>query len=682
MTVSHRRAVERALQPGRFFLRDANALKVVHRPHERIAWEIYGGHLLDAWQTRQRGEFEAWDVVASVGVGKGANQPVRLLSVKYSPRDKKLYVVRYLWVYGWQPFERSPGVIESRPVQKEMPELVGTVDLGQYQGHDAKVSAQLSTLLYLAVVGTSRLAITSLESPLPAFTLGELMYLPREAGFDDPVTEPRNLIRLATGSGATLPQKAKLLEATLRAAAAGEIPEVAECLMGSASDSAPDRTSVPALLRTLLNDVALSPYTGFAAKFIDLLDELSRPEALGAAAVVDVLSYLLRHLARHLTAFDLSTFHNRGANYPDALLLDAALKMYLGLIERWPRHFEAVSSDNGDAARQKRVRRRALRQAVLLRETYEGLPVPDTPTSPGENQRVLPQPYAPVPEEQIAQPRRRHKRLYANEPMASIMTATAARLLKQSIDDLQYRAELEELGMALFLDRPLGIFKQPGEVDRTPLLSYEAFSGQIAAARLRRLYCRRWIDHEARVRQLENEITAAPISGYPAGRLSAPQRQGVVCLEDARLVAADFVFRKTTRRSLNELLLLCDWSALAQVAPKAVGWLHSGDPVLLIRTATADEAVTGKAFLTAYDVRMQPRLEIVLPTTGSLPRYRESWGVEVFEGGLWVAGIGNTAETRPTTLETQRDHGAANQARRAAATLIPFSLHGSDKRAR
>src|SRR5208283_4168384 len=61
-------------------------------------------------------------------------------------------------------------------------------------------------------------------------------------------------------------------------------------------------------------------------------------------------------------------------------------------------------------------------------------------------------------------------------------------LLRQSIDDLRHFAELRELGMALFLDRPLGAFKRPGEPDQTPLLSYEAFSSSIARERLRYLH--------------------------------------------------------------------------------------------------------------------------------------------------------------------------------------------------
>ncbi len=664
-------AIEQALQPGRFFLPGEHALEVIHCPRERIAWEIHGGHLLDQWQTRQRCEFEAWNIVVSAS---GEPQCDRLLSVKYDAGENKLYVVRYLLVHGWQPLESSPGVIESRPVRKEMPELVGTIDLTEQHVRGAAVFAELSTLLYLAVVGTSRLPITSLESPLPAFSLGKLMYLPQGSGSGEPLSDPLKLIRQVSSSEATLPQKAKLLEVVLRAADLGEIPEVAKCLVTAASADAGGMDGLPAVLRTMLNDIALSPYTGFATKLIRLLDELARAEALGAAAVMDVVSYLLRHLTRHLTAYDLTTFHNLGANYPDALLLDTALKMYLHFIERRPDHFASCDTDDYDAARRKRVRRRALRQACLLRQAYEGHRVPDVPTSPGDNQRVLPEPYGRVPEEQITQPLRRRKQLYAGEPLSSMLTATARRLLGQSVDDLHHRAELEELGAALFLDRPLGIFKQAGEVDRTPLLSYHAFSREIATRRLRRLHDSGLMESGKQHKQFETAIAAAATFGYPATQLSSPQRQGVVCLEDARLAAADFVFFKTGRRSLKEFCSLCDWSDLTRVDPKVAEWLRNDDSVLLIRTGSSREAVSGKSFLTAFDRRMQPQLEMAL-TTCSPPQYRESRGVEFLRGGLRVSAIGNMANSHAHSSDGEPDNRSTAHATGRTQAIVLLSLH-------
>src|SRR5262249_5723310 len=158
---------------------------------------------------------------------------------------------------------------------------------------------------------------------------------------------------------------------------------------------------------------------------------------------------------------------------PDALLLDALLKATFTLARRRPELF-----------RSSRLRRRGLRQGWLLRRRYEGLLVPDQPTSLGENQRVLPEPFHRVPEEQILQPHLRSRKLFAGDPLQAWLTSEDRELLRQGLADLEHPADLRELGMALFLDRPLGTAKHPLEPDLTPLLSYEAFSRSLAGRRL------------------------------------------------------------------------------------------------------------------------------------------------------------------------------------------------------
>ena len=64
---------------------------------------------------------------------------------------------------------------------------------------------------------------------------------------------------------------------------------------------------------------------------------------------MDFLGWLLRQLGRHLTAYDLVVFHHRGANYPDALVLDAVLKAYLIRIERRPELFLDDTRDDETA---------------------------------------------------------------------------------------------------------------------------------------------------------------------------------------------------------------------------------------------------------------------------------------------------------------------------------------------
>src|SRR5262249_16067607 len=155
--------------------------------------------------------------------------------------------------------------------------------------------------------------------------------------------------------------------------------------------------------------------TDLTDKALTFLNCLEGQRYLDAATATDFLSYLLRQLGRHLTAYDLVTFHHRGANYPDALLLDAVLKAYLARIQACPQLLLDAPEDDEHVRRAKRLRRRALRQGWLLRRRYEDHPVPNLPTSPGENNRVLPPSHPRVPEEQILQPARRTKRLYTDD---------------------------------------------------------------------------------------------------------------------------------------------------------------------------------------------------------------------------------------------------------------------------
>src|SRR5262249_34514006 len=147
------------------------------------------------------------------------------------------------------------------------------------------------------------------------------------------------------------------------------------------------------------------------------LQTLVEKELLASSDQADFLSHLLCQQGRHLTAYDLITFHHRGANYPDALVIDAVLKALLAQAEREPSLLVDDVQDAEATRIKKRLRRGGLRQGWLLRSLYEGLPVPDAPTSEGENRRVLPAPFERVPEEQILQSGRRRKRLYENDPI-------------------------------------------------------------------------------------------------------------------------------------------------------------------------------------------------------------------------------------------------------------------------
>ena len=74
--------------------------------------------------------------------------------------------------------------------------------------------------------------------------------------------------------------------------------------------------------------------------------------------------------------------------------------------------------------------------------------------------------------------------------------------------------------MAVFLDRPLGVVKQPGEVDRTPLLSYDAFSRSIAARRLAQAE-RPVGSTRNRTRRILGALNDMPLEGRALGEIAS-----------------------------------------------------------------------------------------------------------------------------------------------------------------
>src|SRR5262249_40247822 len=150
----------------------------------------------------------------------------------------------------------------------------------------------------------------------------------------------------------------------------------------------------------------LSPYTDFVAKSLDFTRELQAIDLCSPVQRADLLAQLICRIGRHLTAYDLLMFHHRGANYPDALLFEEFLAELASMVME----FRHLFDDPGD--RSARLRRRGLRTGWMLRRQYSGHPVPDQPTSPGENLRVLPPPFERIPEEQIFAIPRRTKTLF------------------------------------------------------------------------------------------------------------------------------------------------------------------------------------------------------------------------------------------------------------------------------
>jgi hypothetical protein len=332
-------------------------------------------------------------------------------------------------------------------------------------------------------------------------------------------------------------ERAKLLESILRSVTVSEVPALATRLLAIE----PNVAVWIALLFEIFNGISLSPYLSFVENALTLVRQLTEHDLGGRARF---LSRLILRIDRHLVAYDLIKFHQRGANYPDALLLDELWAGLLPVVRAQPELL------------QQPVCRRAIRHALCLRIEYASHPVPDHPTSVGENARVMPEPFVTVPDEQIHAVQRRKRRLFA-DPLPDDES------LWKTFIDLNESSELIELGTALFLDRPFGGGKQPGEPDRTPLLSHRLFSRSVAERRLNALRPQgtrvggnetidRWID----------KLQSLQVGGVVHSDGGSPPRPGVVSLHDAFLTADDWIALRTTRSSLRELERAFEWASL------------------------------------------------------------------------------------------------------------------------
>jgi hypothetical protein len=616
------------LRPAYFFLGPELELEWENETKQELAWEIFQGRLLDPAHTRQRRSFAAWKIYASNPREEGRpNEPI--LALYLDAEARQLHVVRGLDSYVWEGYDAGDNVYLSRERRKWVRELVSTIPLDRFADVE-ELRDELACSLFQAVVGTSRLPLSSVETPLPQFSFGHLFYCyrpdaPPSAGL---VRGWRSLLTDMLAPSLHPREEASLLETVLHAVLLEEMSEAVMAFVHRWLLCQHSSAELPGLLRTMFNQVSLSPYTDLVPKTLAFLHALEESGVFHTEQVVDSLSFLLRHIGRHLTAFDLVLFHHRGANYPDALLLDEVLKEYLALLDRRPDLFLDAADES--VQRKKHIRRRALRQGWLLRRRYEGHAVPDLPTSPGENMRVLPPSHPRVPEEQITQPARRRRQLYSGDPLLPhLRVGRIAEVLRQSFLDLEHPDEWRELGLGVFLDRPLGVGKSAAEPDSTLLLAAEAFSISIARQRLLALADDLSIPPEDAIVQ---RLLACPsLPGLPLDSIGGAVRPGTVSLTDARRASADFVFLRSTPSSVKALLHQFDFTPLAQRF--SIEDLLSGTDVLIARSAT-------NGGLMIYDAQLRPRLELEVAAEAG---FHSRAGQEYPVGGLRVRRVGQTA---------------------------------------
>ncbi len=589
--------VAETFRPAHFFLSSQLDLEWEHVEAEELVWEIFRGQLLDPAHTRQRRTFESWKVYAQTPEGERSGEP--LLALYLDSGANELHVVRSLDSYAWEGYDSGGNVYRSRETRKWLRERVGTIALDAF-GQTAELIDELACQLFLAVVGTSRLPLSSLETPLPAFSFGHLFYCYRPDAPPEarPARDWRAFVADMLIPGLHPREEAHWFETFLHAVPVEEMREASAIFVRRWTECGRTRAELPALLRLLFNEVSLSPYTDLVDKTLAFLRAAVEESLLTIENIVDFLSFLLRHIGRHLTAYDLVIFHHRGANYPDVLLLDAVLVEYRKLLRQRPGVYLDGEGDDAGVRRTKRIRRRALRQGWLLRRRYEGHAVPDLPTSPGENRRVLPSSHPRVSAEQIEQPARRSRFLYEGDRLV-LLDDSEREALRQSFVDLDCDEEWREMGLGLFLDRPFGVGKRVGEPDATLLLSAEAFSPSTARQRLHALATE--IDVSAHDEFFVRLLARPPLSGVPLESIGEGLRPGIVSLLDARLAAADFVFLRSTPSSIRALFEQFDFTPLA--ALYRLEDVLNSESLLLARSPTSDG-------LRVHDRLLRVRMEL------------------------------------------------------------------------
>jgi hypothetical protein len=601
------------ISPAHFFAADALALRWEYRREDEVFWEVFHGRALDRSQTRRRQRFETWGIYDVAPDGSLSDEPV--LGIRFDGRQA-LFVTRAVLCRGYESVSTEGKVIEARPTVRWQRELVAAIDLHRYSTR-GELADELACLLFQAVVGVSRLPLTSLEAPLPAFSLGRLGYCYRPTAGTarcQPLSAPPELLDILVDPTLACVELVKLCELFLRAARAADLAPAVPALLSASPPSDPFW-----LLTEVFNAATLSPYTDFVRNALAVPRLAHAAGHVSAEAVADFHTRLLRLLARHLTAYDLVTFHHRGANYPDALLLDELLGELRPLLAREPDLFDSTAG----------LRRRGVRHGLLARAEYQGHPVPDAPTSPGENVRVLPKPFRDVPEDQIFASTARRRRLFVDDGPGDYGW------LRDLLGDLDDPRELRELGTALFLDRPFGALKQPGEPDRTLMLAHVLFSRSVAARRLR------WLAERPRLlpdpRAADRWLAALellPEEGLVLRDAGPPPRPGVVSLHDAFLVADDWAMLRTARRSIGELCQHYDFTVLQSRLRRDLASPENWRLVVPVRAA-------GAWALRIYDNRFRPLFDV-------LPDYAEGYycrgGVEVVAAGLRVVAVADGTE--------------------------------------
>jgi hypothetical protein len=246
---------------------------------------------------------------------------------------------------------------------------------------------------------------------------------------------------------------------------------------------------------------------------------------------------------------------------------------------------------------------------------------------------VLPASHPRVPDEQLLQPHRRRRQLFQDKALPELLTPEARVALEQSVRDLERPEERVEMGLGLFIDRPLGYGKAIGEPDLTPMLAQEAFSPSLAR--------RRWQELKKLCGELGVPCDAGKLDPlfengpWPAGLPHAqvaecPRPTAALC--DVRKVADDFVILRTRPIGLAQML---DQYGLVPLLRKRhrLRFLEDKRPVRLC-VQTFDDA--GKPVVALFDEKLRRRIEMQVDMSQG---FRCRAGAEFPRAGLRVVTV-------------------------------------------
>jgi hypothetical protein len=217
-------------------------------------------------------------------------------------------------------------------------------------------------------------------------------------------------------------------------------------------------------------------------------------------------------------------------------------------------------------------------------------------------------------------------------------------VLAEAVRDLGQPEDLRELGLAVLIDRPLGVFKSPAEPDRTLLLSHGAFSRSVAEGRLAQLAGRLNLlapaEHAAWRQAL---VDSLQLTGLPLSAVQCEEGR-IVSLADARRAAGDFLLLRTTRQAVSDFLDQYDVSALA--GRFRLDFLTAQRRAVIVPAPCPSGAAT--RILAVYDAQMRPRLELGLSRQQG---YVVRGGREYLCGGLQVLRLWESEPGEQTLRE-------------------------------